>query len=163
MITIYLEIRNPKKASNRYEIGIEGLLPDKPVIQKEEEWITENHRDDNLGLGLALRGEGGTVGERRQLWWHCCDDVGARGCLGGAAGGVGIEHDGARAWCGQATTRVMDAAVQHDGSWVQGGVAMRPCWRGGAGAGAVLACRRCIAKARVREQRGKRWCGARRG
>ena len=38
---IHLEIRNPKKASNRYEIGNEGLLPYEPVNRREEERIGE--------------------------------------------------------------------------------------------------------------------------
>ena len=41
MNTIYLEIRNAKKASNRYEIGNEGLLPYEPVNRREEERIEE--------------------------------------------------------------------------------------------------------------------------
>ena len=49
---IHLEIRNPKKASNRYEIRNESLLPDEPVIRRAKEWNHGHHRNWQLGLGF---------------------------------------------------------------------------------------------------------------
>ena len=40
-LIIHLKIQNPKKASNSYEIGNEGLLPNEPVNRQEEERIEE--------------------------------------------------------------------------------------------------------------------------
>ena len=93
---IHVEIRNPKKQAldTKLETRASYLT----------NWRIEEQGTDHgeppgrqLGLGLALRGECGTVGEGWRLWWRYCGDVGTRGCSGGAAGGAGTEHGNARA------------------------------------------------------------------